>query len=127
MKKSKILVVDDEEGICNVMQELLQAKGYTVFTANDGVNGLKKCSENSVDLIILDLNMPRMDGYMFIERLTERWESEKRAFKFPLILVLTAVEKKTDMGLAKNLGATMFMNKPFKPSEFLAAVKDLLK
>lgn len=124
--KAKILLVDDEETVCAAMREILELKGYTVIEANNGVTGLKLCAESPVDLIILDLNMPRMDGYLFMERLLERWENEKRSFKLPQILVLTAVDKGTDLGLAKNLGASKFMNKPFKSTEFVAAVRDLL-
>jgi CheY-like chemotaxis protein len=125
-EKGRILIVDDEETVCAAMRELLELKGYTVFEANNGVAGLKLCSDNELDLIILDLNMPRMDGYLFMERLLERWEAEHRKFKLPQILVLTAVDKNTDLGLAKNLGASRFMNKPFRSSEFLGTVKELL-
>ena len=104
--KARILIVDDEETVCAAMRELLELKGYSVIEANNGVTGLKLCAETPVDLIILDLNMPRMDGYLFMERLLERWENEKRAFKLPQIMVLTAVDKNTDLGIAKNLGAS---------------------
>ena len=124
--KGKILIVDDEETVCAAMRELLELKGYSVIEANNGVTGLKLCAENTVDLIVLDLNMPRMDGYLFMERLMERWENENRGFKLPQVLVLTAVDKNTDLGLAKNLGASKFMNKPFKSSEFTMAVRELL-
>lgn len=124
--KAKILIVDDEETVCAAMRELLELKGYSVIEANNGVTGLKLCADSPVDLIILDLNMPRMDGYLFMERLMERWENEKRAFKLPQVLVLTAVDRNTDLGLAKNLGASKFMNKPFKSTEFTSAVRELL-
>src|SRR5688572_1242227 len=123
--KARILIVDDEETVCAAMRELLELKGYSVIEANNGVEGLKLCAESPVDLIVLDLNMPRMDGYLFMERLMERWENEKRAFKLPQILVLTAVNRATDLGLAKNLGASKFMNKPFRSNEFTSAIKEL--
>jgi CheY-like chemotaxis protein len=125
-EEATILLVDDEELVTAAMRDLLELKNYKVMEANNGVEGLKLCAENHVDLIVLDLNMPRMDGYMFMERLTERWESEKRKFNLPMVLVLTAVDKNTDFGLAKNLGASRFMNKPFKSNEFLATVAELL-
>src|SRR5437764_835807 len=107
----KILVVDDEVTICAAIRELLELKDYDVYEANNGVAGLKICAEQPIDLIVLDLNMPRMDGYMFLQHLRERWETSNRQTKFPQVLVLTAVDFKTDQGLAKNLGATRFMNK----------------
>lgn len=121
-----VLIVDDEEIVCAAMRELLELKGFVVFEANNGVEGLKIAAENKIDVIVLDLNMPRMDGYMFMEKLTERWEADRRSFKLPKILILSAVDKNTDLGLARNLGASNFMNKPFKSSEFVSAVQNLL-
>jgi two-component system response regulator MprA len=126
MKTGRVLIIDDEEIVCAAMRELLELRGHTVFEANNGVEGLRFCAENEIDLIVLDLNMPRMDGYMFMEKLTERWEKEHRSFQLPKVLVMTAVDKKTDLGLAKNLGASKFMNKPFKSAEFTAAVNELI-
>lgn len=125
--KKNILIIDDEEALLESMKDMLELKGYTIHAALNGVNGLRICSENNIDLIILDLNMPRMDGYLFMEHLMERWELDNRAFKLPKILVLTAVDKGTDMGLAKNKGASMIMHKPFKSTELADAVKTLLK
>ena len=71
--------------------------------------------------------MPRMDGYVRSkERLIERWKADGRKAGLPKVLVLTAVDKNTDLGLAKNLGANKFMNKPFKSSELVASVKELV-
>lgn len=122
----KILIVDDEEALCAAIRELLELKNYTVFEANNGVAGLKICAEQPIDLIILDLNMPRMDGYMFLQHLKERWEKDNRRFKFPQVIVLSAVDFKTDLGLAKNLGATRVMNKPFKSKQLLGVVEEIL-
>ncbi len=127
MKKTKtILVVDDEDIVAEAMEEMLEGRGYDVITANNGVNGLKILTERNIDLVILDLNMPRMDGYMFMEHLAERLRKEKKENQFPKIMIMTAVDKKTDLGLANNLGASAFMNKPFQGDEFIAAVKTLL-
>jgi len=125
-KKAVILIVDDEEGVTEAMQDMLEIKGYSVLTAGNGVAGLKILAETQIDLVILDLNMPRMDGYMFMEHARERWRNDGKRFSFPKILVMTAVDKKTDLGLANNLGANEFMNKPFKAEEFIAAVNSLL-
>jgi len=126
MSKHKILVIDDEEQICDIMVENLQDNGYDVLSASNGVDGLKLCAENKVDLILLDLMMPRMDGYMFMERLSDRLEKEGKLHERPKILVLSAIDNSKDFGLAKNLGATQYMNKPFKSKALLALVKELL-
>jgi two-component system chemotaxis response regulator CheY len=128
MKKAKtILIVDDEESVLGAMKDLLESKGFAVIEANNGVTGLKLLTEKAVDGVVLDLNMPRMDGYMFMEHLRNRWAVEGMGRPFPRVLVLTAVDKNTDLGLSRNLGAAHFMNKPFKSDEFVAAVKDLVK
>jgi len=126
MEQGRILIVDDEEIICAAMRELLELKGHKVYEAPNGVAGLRICAEIQIDVIVLDLNMPRMDGYQFMEKLLQRWEKENRSFRLPKILVMTAVDVNTDLGLAKNLGASRFMNKPFKSSEFVEAVNELL-
>lgn len=122
----KILIVDDEEAICESMGDLLDTRGYNVTTAYNGVAGLKLTAEQKFDLIILDLNMPRMDGYMFMERIRERCSQSPNGEPFPKIMVLSAVDAKQDLGLAKDLGAAKFMNKPFKPAEFISTVQDLI-
>ncbi len=126
MGQAKILVVDDEQNICETMRDILESRGYDVIVASNGVDGLRFCSEQPVNLIVLDLMMPRMDGYMFMERLKERWERENRRAPFPKILVLSALDSATDFGLAQNLGANRFLNKPFKAKEFLGAIDELL-
>jgi two-component system chemotaxis response regulator CheY len=128
MKKTKsILIVDDEDSVLAAMKDLLESKGYTVLEANNGVTGLKLLTEKAVDGVVLDLNMPRMDGYMFMEHLRNRWAVDGMGRPFPKVLVLTAVDKNADLGLSKNLGASNFMNKPFKSSEFVEAVKKLVQ
>ena len=121
-----ILIVDDEAELTEAMQDLLELKGFKVLTALNGVAGLKILAEQKVDLVVLDLNMPRMDGYMFMEHAKERWQNDGKRFTFPKILITSAVDKKDDMGLAENLGAIQFIHKPFKNEDFLAAVTHLL-
>ncbi len=126
MAKGKILIVDDDAAICETMADLLDLKNYSIQIASNGVDGLKICAQEPIDLVILDLNMPRMDGYMFMEHLNKRRQADARTDTPPKILVLTAVNKNTDLGLATNLGASKFMNKPFKTSEFIETVSELM-
>lgn len=123
---AKILVVDDEDTVCAALRELLEMRGYTVFEASNGVAGLKMCAEVDPDVLILDLNMPRMDGYLVMERLKERVQSQPGKARMPKVIVMTAVDKNTDFGLAENLGASKFMNKPFKSKELIATLEELL-
>lgn len=125
-KKKTVLIVEDEDTVLAAMKDMLELKGFAVLEANNGVSGLKILKESLVDLVVLDLNMPRMDGYMFLEHLKERWETDNRSFTFPKILIMTAVGKDADFGLSLNLGASKFMNKPFQHDDFIAAVKELL-
>ena len=67
MAKKKILVVDDEPSVLKVLRRRLESKGYDVITAEDGLEGLEKASEQRPDLIISDIMMPTMDGYTFIK------------------------------------------------------------
>jgi CheY-like chemotaxis protein len=126
MSKGKILIVDDDPAICETMSDLLDLKSYEIVVAGNGVDGLKICADQTIDLVILDLNMPRMDGYMFMEHLNKRRQQDHRKDKAPKILVLTAVDRSTDLGLATNLGASKFMNKPFRTSEFIDTVEELM-
>ncbi|MCG3205482.1 MAG: Response regulator MprA [Elusimicrobia bacterium] len=126
-KRHKILIVDDEENIASSMSDLLEMKGYEVKSANNGVEGLKILADEPIDLVLLDLKMPRMDGYMFMEHLKERWENGDKRFPLPQIIVMTAVDKKNDLGLANNLGAVEYLNKPYKSDDLLSLLKKLLK
>jgi len=125
-KVPTILIVDDEQDICESMKDMLEPEKYKVLIATNGVAGLKICSEELVDLIVLDLNMPRMDGYMFMEHMNKEVQKAGPHFLPPPVLILTGVDSKKDLGLAENLGASKFMNKPFKKAEFLAVIKELL-
>lgn len=118
--------MDDDPAICETMSDLLDLKSYEIVVAGNGVDGLKICADQTIDLVILDLNMPRMDGYMFMEHLNKRRQQDHRKDKAPKILVLTAVDRSTDLGLATNLGASKFMNKPFRTSEFIETVEELM-
>ena len=130
MKKTKnILVVDDEDSVLAAMKDLLESKGYTVLEANNGVTGLKLLTEKAVDGVVLSTSTcPRMDGYMFMEHLKNRWATEGMGRPFPKVLVLTAVDKGTDLGLARNFGRRRFHEQAFsKSSEFIEAVKKLVQ
>ena len=116
----KILVVDDEEDIVDIITVYLESEGYEVITAYDGYEALEKARYGSPHLIILDIMMPRLDGFEVCRQL--------RAERPTPILILTA--RRTDdldkvIGL--ELGADDYMVKPFNPRELTARVKALLR
>ena len=112
---SKILIVEDEEAIADLEKDYLEMSGYEVINENDGIKGLESAINSDVDLIILDLMLPGMDGYDICKQLRE----EKN---IPIIMVS---EKKYDIDKIRGLGlgADDYMTKPFSPSELVARVK----
>lgn len=112
---SKILIVEDEETIADLEKDYLEMSGYEVIIENDGVKGLKSAMNSDVDLIILDLMLPGMDGYDICKQLRE----EKN---IPIIMV-SAKKDDIDKIRGLGLGADDYMTKPFSPSELVARVK----
>ena len=90
----KILVIDDEESFSNLVKESLDSKIYIVDTALDGVSGLKKISESKPDLILLDLNMPGMDGMTFLKAL--RGNNDNRDIPVIITSNLSSMDKITE-------------------------------
>ncbi|MCA9404935.1 MAG: response regulator [Candidatus Omnitrophica bacterium] len=117
----KILIVDDEPDIILVVKGRLTAAGYDVVTAEDGQDGLNKAKKESPDLIILDVMMPKMDGYKVCGLL----KADNRYNKIP-VLMLTARVEENDLQTSKDVGADGYINKPFNHEEVLAKVKELL-
>ena len=118
----KILVVDDEPDIVKVVQLRLKASGYDVITANDGEEGLKKVKEERPDLVVLDVMMPKLDGYKVCRLL--KFDSRYRAIP---ILMLTARSQPEDIKLAGECGADGYHTKPLEPKAFLDKIKELLE
>lgn len=123
----KILVIDDEEQIRDTIKECLEAKGYSVLQAENGVNGLRIANETELDVIVLDLMMPRMDGYMFMERLKQNLAQHAPPRPMPKILVVTAMNFSKDLGLSRSLGALEFIEKPFRQEKLLSKIEELVK
>lgn len=115
MAMSKILIVEDEEAIADLEKDYLEMSGYEVIIENDGMKGLQSAMNTDVDLIILDLMLPGMDGYDICRQLRE----EKN---IPIIMV-SAKKDDIDKIRGLGLGADDYMTKPFSPSELVARVK----
>ena len=119
MNKAKILVVDDEPSIINLVTAYLRAEGYEYYTASDGPSGLKAARAFRPDLIILDIMLPGMDG---IELLTQlRRESDA------YVIMLTAKSEEVDKIIGLSIGADDYLTKPFSPRELIARVKAALR
>jgi len=119
-KMPKILVVDDEQNMRTGLKDNLEFEGYDVETANDGEQGLKKILENSYNLIILDVMMPKKSGFDVCK------EVRKAGITTPVIL-LTAKGEEIDKVVGLELGADDYVTKPFSLRELLARVKAILR
>ncbi|KGG79752.1 response regulator transcription factor [Caloranaerobacter azorensis] len=118
----KILIVDDEEHIIELIRFNLETNGYQVITANDGNEALKKIREEKPNLVILDLMLPSIDGIEICKILRKDEETEK----LPIIM-LTAKSEEIDMILGLEIGADDYITKPFSVRELLARIKAVLR
>ncbi len=114
-----ILVVDDELLIRKVIREYLESENYKVLEAENGLDALRVLSSNKVNLIILDIMMPKMDGFACLE--------EIRKTKDIPVIMLSAMKEETDKLNSFNLGVDDYVTKPFSPKELIARVKAHLK
>ncbi|TAH59612.1 MAG: response regulator transcription factor [Gottschalkiaceae bacterium] len=112
---NRILVVDDEKPIADIIKYNLEKEGYKVFIAEDGQQAIDSTYENKPDLIILDIMLPVMDGFTVCKKLRENISTP--------IIMLTAKEEEVDKVLGLELGADDYMTKPFSIRELLARVK----
>lgn len=115
----KILVVDDEELIRNVIKEYLMMENYTVDEAGDGQEAIEKAKNNDYNLIIMDIMMPKMDGYQACKEI-------KKNKDVPFIM-LSARSEEYDKLIGFDLGIDDYVTKPFSPKELVARVKAILK
>jgi two-component system alkaline phosphatase synthesis response regulator PhoP len=119
MQNVKILVVDDEESILNLVTAYLRKEGYDVYTSKDGLSGLKAARAFKPELIVLDVMLPGMDGIELLTRL--RRESDV------YVIMLTAKAEETDKIVGLSVGADDYLTKPFSPRELVARVKAALR
>ncbi|MEZ4960845.1 MAG: response regulator transcription factor [Saprospiraceae bacterium] len=122
MDEVKILVVDDEPDILEILTYNLKKEGFHVTTANNGEEGLKKAEKEKPNLIILDIMMPQMDGVEVCRRLRDNKEFDKT-----LIAFLTAREEDYSHIAALDVGGDDYITKPIKPRVLMSRVKALLR
>ena len=121
MDKKKILIVDDEQDLVETLSFRLEANGYTVIKANDGQVGLDKARSEKPDLIILDLMLPKIDGYKVCRML----KFDEKYKNIPIIM-FTARAQETDKKMGEEVGADGYITKPFEPAVLLGKIKELL-
>ncbi len=117
-----ILIVDDSKTVRNLVAFILKAEGFKVTTAEDGLDGLEKLyAMESVDLILSDINMPRMDGFTFIAQVREQ-----DIYKDIPIIILSTEGEESDIQKGIQLGANLYMVKPAQPEKMVRNIKMLL-
>ncbi len=121
MRRAKILVIDDETGILDIVATNLEAAGYEVLTFANGAGGLELATSESPELIILDIMMPEMDGWEVLRRL----EKDPLTAGLPVIMLTAKVD---DVDVLEGLehGAVEYITKPFFPENLIASVKIIL-
>ncbi|MEK8126972.1 response regulator transcription factor [Paenibacillus filicis] len=118
--REKILVIDDDEKITSMLRRSLAFEGYSVMTANHGMDGLKQILEDEPDVVILDVMMPQLDGWEVVRRIREGGSEVP-------VLMLTAKDEVSDRVKGLDLGADDYLVKPFALEELLARVRVLLR
>lgn len=127
--QGKILVIDDDPDILDALAMILESQGYQVFTARDGLEGLANLKAEKPDLMILDLLMPKMDGFAVCKELQDpRWSK----FKDMPILILTSVRedvsrRRYELETGLELNVDDYVEKPISPDILLQRVERLVK
>jgi len=121
MSQAKILIVDDEPDLAETVRFSLELEGYSVLVATNGEEGLNVARQEKPDLILLDLMLPKLDGYKVCRLL----KFDERYKSIP-ILMLTAKTQEKDKILGKETGANEYLTKPFDMDELMAKIKSYL-
>jgi two-component system alkaline phosphatase synthesis response regulator PhoP len=119
MASSKILLVDDEPKVCDLIRAYLEKDGYEVIIAADGVEAIEQVQRHKPDLILLDLNLPELDGL-------EVCRTVRKQSNVPIIMV-TARDDEVDKIVGLKIGADDYITKPFSPRELVARVSAVLR
>ena len=119
MTNAKILIADDDRNICELLRMYLEKEGYAIVLAGNGEEALAKFEEENPDILLLDVMMPRLDGWQVCRELRKKSE-------VPIIMI-TAKGETFDKVLGLELGADDYVVKPFEPKEIVARVKAVLR
>jgi two-component system alkaline phosphatase synthesis response regulator PhoP len=116
----KILVIEDDPHILDLIRKTLQNVGYEVVTALDGSEGLRKVKETHPQLVVLDISLPGMDGYQICHYL----RSDQETLNLPILMV-TALSRPTDQRHGFEVGADDYLTKPFHLSDLVTKIQSL--
>lgn len=119
MQREKILVVDDDKNICDLLRMYLEKEGYTVVMAHNGVDAVNTFGNENPDLVLLDIMLPQLDGWQVCREI-------RKASEAPIIM-LTAKDEVFDKVLGLELGADDYVTKPFDTKEIVARIKAVLR
>ena len=122
MDKQRILIVEDEAALSEMIKIRLEKNGYEVISAFDGVQALEMARQQNPNLIILDLMIPKIDGYKVCRML----KFDEKYKKIPIIM-FTARTQESDKQLGEQVGADAYIIKPFDPEVLLSKIKELLE
>ena len=115
----KVLIIDDDAELCALLKEFLEREGFEVFFAHDGAQGLERIAAGGLDLVVLDLMLPGMDGFDLLREL-------RVSSRMP-VLMLTARGADEDRIVGLELGADDYLAKPFNPRELVARIRAILR
>ena len=115
----KVLIVDDEEMIRNVLREYIEFEGNEAFEAADGIQAVKMCRDNDYDIILMDVMMPALDGFSAVK--------EIHKFKDIPVIMLSARGEEDDKRFGFEVGADDYVTKPFSPKEVMARIAAVTK
>ena len=124
MARKTVLVIEDSEDYCRVLSLRLRKDGLKVLTAHDGEKGLKLAKERIPDVILLDLNLPRLSGEEVCKAIKEG--GDETLAQIPIIM-LTGKDSDADHVIGKSLGACQYLYKPFKADELLREIHECLQ
>ena len=116
---AKILIVDDEQNIREIIREYAEFEGYETAETDDGMKAVKMAKEDNYDLIIMDVMMPKLDGYSAVK--------EIRKFSDVPVIILSARVEEYDKLFGFEIGVDDYVTKPFSPKELMARISAVLK
>ncbi len=118
---AKILIVDDESDIVSALTIRLESLGYEIISAEDGITALEKARSEKPDLILLDVMLPKLDGYKVCRML----KFDEKYKDIPIIII-TAKGEELNRRMGMDMGANAYITKPFKPEDLTSKIKELL-
>ena len=116
-----LLVVDDDEDNCELLKKRFEKRGFKVKSASDGQEGLMALALNDVNLVFLDLNMPLMNGFTFLEKI----KMDKKHRDIPVV-VTSSLDDEDTINDCLNYGANNFVSKPYDMDKMFGCIKDCL-